>query len=69
MHIAEVYELTLVSAGVSPKHDVPVDKVRVCFLPTRVVGGHQEAVEVLLHRHNWNIWHWLTFTVLAIVFK
>ena len=36
----------------SSKHQVPVEVVRVCFLPAGVVGSHQEAVEVLVHRYN-----------------
>ena len=36
----------------SSKHQFPVEVVRVRFLPAGVVGSHQEAVEVLVHRYN-----------------
>jgi hypothetical protein len=42
----------LVRAGVRPEQPVTVEIVGVALFAARVLGGHEEAVVVLLHRHH-----------------
>ena len=50
---AHSHQLQLVGCHVGAQQVVPVDIVAICFRPARVIPWNQQAVKILLHRHNW----------------